>query len=135
MAIVMQIARKDVVAMAERTWMDKTLHIWRLRLIGFGMGLFGISIMLTPPGVFGVTTYIQQTLGLHPYIQGVWMVLGGAIILLFKPRLQLYLVCILPMLLYCVGALLYAANGSSWTPFVGYCMAYGFMFLEGSYQA
>lgn len=122
--------------MSERTWMDKMLHIWRLRLIGFGLGLFGVSIILTPPGAFGVTTYIQQTLGLHPYIQGIWMVVGGGIILLFKPTLQFYLVCTLPMLLYALGAGFFvAANHLAWTVFVGYSTIYGFMFLEGSNQA
>lgn len=122
--------------MAERTWLDKTLHIWRVRLIGFGLILFGLSIILTPTGAFGVTTYIWQALGLSPSVQGLLMATSGCAILLFKLNLWLYLTCTVPMLLYAVASFFFVTtNHLAWTLLVGYSIIYGVMFLEGSNQA
>ena len=59
--------------MFERKWVVSLLHIQRLRLLGFMLGVAGISIALSPAHTFGITSFVQDTFGLHPYALGALM--------------------------------------------------------------
>lgn len=106
--------------------------IKRVHFLGMGVVFIGTSMLLTPVGApSSITNYLSSNLGIDRLIIGGVITLCGFLMPLLRPYRGLYLACIFPWLLYCIGALLSEfVNHLAATAGIAYSLIYLVLLFE-----